>query len=449
MARTLLSTVAALTAVTATAQAAPAPASLNRIDTIVVVYLENRSFDNMFGLFPGAAGIADAMAVSAPQVGRDGNVLATLPQPYNTTRAAPDMRFPADLPNAPFNIGTYLPPNFKTGDLIHRFYTNQEQIDGGKNDKFAALSDAAGLSMGYYDGNQTELWKWAKKYTLADHFFMGAFGGSFLNHQMLICACAPRFPNAPEKYQSTFDAAGHVLKDGVVTPDGFAVNTAQSTYMPHSADITDPSLLLPPQTNPTIGDRLSQHNISWAWYSGGFADAVAGKPSPLFQFHHQPFAYYRNYGDNTPGRAQHLKDGSEFFTAVEKGTLPQVSFYKPIGELTQHAGYADVTSGDAHVEYVLSKLEASPQWPHMAVIVTWDENGGFYDHVAPPKGDRWGPGTRIGAVIVSPFAKRGYVDHKTYDTLSILALLEHKWGLAPLSARDAQADPLSGAFIQK
>ena len=421
---------------------------LKSIDTIVVVYMENRSFDTLFGLFPGAAGIADALANAPKQVDRDGRVLTSLPQPIDTTKkpSGPDGRFPADLPNAPFDIGVYVPAHVKTGDLVHRFYTNQEQIDGGKNDKFAILSDAAGLSMGYYDGTGSNLWTWAKRYTLADDFFMGAFGGSFLNHQMLICACAPTFPDAPQDYVSKLDDSGHAIKDGIVTPDGFAVNTVQSFYQPHSPKITDPSKLLPPQDAPTIGDRLSDKGVSWAWYSGGFDDAVSGKGADLFQFHHQPFAYYRKYGDGTAMRAEHLKDGQDFLTAIDTGSLPSVSFYKPIGDLNQHPGYADVTSADAHLQFVLDKLEHSPQWPHMAVIVTWDENGGFYDHVPPPKGDRFGPGSRVPALVISPFAKRGHVDHTPYDTLSILALIEHRWSLRPLAERDAEANPLSGAF---
>ena len=445
MRRNIVTLAAILGGITAPALAASPPKGIDAIDTIVVVYMENRSFDNMFGLFPGATGIADAMASAPKQVDANGNVLAALPQPLHVSPSSivPDTRFPADLPNAPFNIDKFVPANQKTGDLVHLFYTNQLQIDGGKNDKFAAYSNAAGLSMGFYDGSRTKLWDWAKKYTLADHFFMGAFGGSFFNHQMLICACAPTFPNAPEAAVSKFDASGKLLKDGITTPDGYAVNTVQSSYQPHSPQA---AILLPPQDNPTIGDRLSDKNISWAWYSGGFANAVSGNPSVFFQFHHQPFAYYRKYGDGTAGRQAHLKDGQEFFADIEKGTLPHVTFYKPLGELTQHAGYADVDDGDLHLQAILEKLEKSPQWSHMAVIVTWDENGGFYDHVAPPKGDRWGPGSRIGAVVVSPFAKRGYVDHRTYDTLSIMALIEKRWGLKPLAKRDAIADPLSGAF---
>lgn len=421
----------------------------DRIDTVVVIYMENHSFDNLFGLFPGATGIADAIASAPKQVTRTGEPMAVLPAPIDTGAkpAARDPRFPADLPNAPFPIDQYVGANLKTGDLIHRFYTNQEQIDGGKNDKFAALSDAAGLAMGYYHGEGTALWKWAKQYTLADHFFMGAFGGSFLNHQMLIAGAPPRFDHAPLKMVSTLDAAGHAIVDGPITPDGYAVNTVQSVYQPHDPRITDPSVLLPPQDQPTIGDRLSAKHISWAWYAGGYAQALNGHGNEeTFQYHHQPFVYYRAYGDGTPAKALHLKDGSDFLSDIAKGALPHVAFYKPSGPLNQHPGYADVSEGDDHLDLVLDRLRHSPQWPHMLIIVTYDENGGFYDHVAPPKRDRWGPGSRVPTVIISPFAKRGYVDHTIYDTLSILAFIEHRWHLKPLGTRDAQDNPLLGAF---
>ncbi|XLM20103.1 sulfatase-like hydrolase/transferase, partial [Chromobacterium piscinae] len=120
--------------------------------------------------------------------------------------------------------------------------------------------------------------------------------------------------------------------------------------------------------------------------------------------------------------------------------LPQVAFYKPQGNLNQHPGYASVTDGDAHIASVIAQLQKSPQWKNMLVIVTYDENGGFYDHAAVPKGDGWGPGTRIPAIVISPFAKKGFVDHTQYDTASILRFLTRRFGLKPLpgvTARDA------------
>ena len=160
------------------ATGSPAAAqSANPINHSVVIYLENHSFDNLYGTFPGANGLLNAGA-TATQVDKNGVPYATLPQPTNTNvkPVGPDARFPANLPNRPFNIDEFVPLNQNTGDLVHRFYQEQMQIDGGKMDKFAAVSDAAGLSMGYYESSRLALYKYAKEYTLADNFFHGAFG---------------------------------------------------------------------------------------------------------------------------------------------------------------------------------------------------------------------------------------------------------------------------------
>ncbi len=109
-----------------------------------------------------------------------------------------------------------------------------------------------------------------------------------------------------------------------------------------------------------------------------------------------------------------------------------MSFYKPQGNLNEHSGYADIQAGDQHIADVISHLEKSPQWPHMLVVVTYDENGGIWDHVPPPPADRWGPGTRIPTIIISPFAKRGYVDHTPYDTTSILRFITERFELPVL-----------------
>ncbi len=420
---------------------------IDKIDHILVVYLENRSFDNLYGLFPGANGIAQA-GDAATQVDKDGKPYLTLPAVMDTSKkpAVVDARFPADLPNQPFDIGKYVPLDQKTGDLVHRFYQEQAQIDGGKMDRFAAYSDAAGLVMGYYDTGKTELYAYARKYTLADNFFHAAFGGSFLNHFWLVCACTPKYPNAPPDLVAQLGADGMLAKDGAITPAGDAVNTMQTSYQPHSAKITDAAKLLPPQEGVTIGDRLSEKGVSWAWYSGGWDDALAGKPDASFQFHHQPLAYFKQFGDGTPGRQEHLKDEADMLAAIADGSLPAVAFWKPIGAENEHPGYADVASGDHKVASALKSLEQSPLWASTAVIITYDENGGFWDHVAPPKIDGWGPGSRVPTLIVSPFAKKGFVDHTQYDTTSILRFIEHRFDLQPVGTRDAAASDLTNAF---
>ena len=430
------------------AAVADSPEGIKKIGHIIVIYLENHSFDNLYGLFPGADGISNAQPENTLQVDMNGRLLGHLTPVMDMGRKPPavDARFPAKLPNRPFEIGRYVPPNQKVGDLTHRFYQHQAQINGGRLDRFAAISEAGGLVMGYYDGRKLPLWRYATHYTLADRFFQAAFGGSFLNHQMLICACTPRYDNPPPELKATLNDRGELLKDGALTPDGFAVNTLLSAQGPHGPSNGDPKKRLPPQTRPTIGDKLTEKDIDWAWYAGGWNDAVAGHPDPNFQFHHQPFVYYQRYAEGSEQRRKHLKDERDFLSGINKGETPPVSFYKPAGELNEHPGYADLLSGEKHIAEIIGKIERSALWKDTVIIVTYDEYGGFWDHVPPPAGDRWGPGSRIPALIVSPFAKRGYVDHTTYDTTSILKLIETRFDLAPLSERDANAGSLLNAL---
>ena len=413
------------------------PPDIKKLNHIVVIYLENRSFDNTYGEFAGAEGLSSA--TNAPkQRDLNGAIYATLPQVNGSN-------IPTNLPNAPFDIGQYVAPATPTIDLVHRFYQEQQQIDGGKMDKFAAVSDAQGLSMGHYHTAQLPLAAEAHKYTLADRFFHSAFGGSFLNHQYLIAAAAPSFPNAPASIIAKLDDAGNLITDGAVTPDGYVVNTSYSVNQPHPS--TAPvANLVPNQTNPTIGDRLSEKNVSWAWYSGGWNNALAGHPDPLFQFHHQPFIYYANYADGTPAKAQHLKDEADFIAAAQAGTLPAVSFVKPLGQNNEHPGYADILTGENHTLQLIDAVRNGPNWKDCVIIITYDENGGFWDHVAPPKVDSWGPGTRIPAIIISPFAKRNFIDHTTYETASILSTIETRYSLQPLGKHDAKAADFRNAL---
>lgn len=417
----------------------PAAAAYEAVEHILVISLENHSFDNLFGTFPGADGIANA-GKNAIQRDRNGKVYETLPPVMDTRQHPPvkDERFPDNLPNAPFPIEKYVPINEKTGDLVHKFYHQQDQIHGGKMDRFAAVSDAGGLVMGYYDGSSLGIREYAKRYTLMDKFFAGAFGGSMINHLWLVCACVPKFEGAPEEFRVTFNAAGEMVKSGNVTPDGYVVNTMFPANQPRPAAYNDPAKLMPLQTLPTIADRLEEKGVSWAWYAGGWEDADHGAPHRSFQFHHQPFVYFAGFEKGSPRRA-HLKDEDDLLDALKDGTLPAVSFYKPLGKFNLHPDYADVASGDKKLVEILEAVEASPVWKNTVVIVTFDENGGYWDHVSPPKRDRFGPGVRVPTLIISPFARKGYIDHRSYETASILRFIEKRFGLKPLNNADAKA----------
>jgi phospholipase C len=473
-----------------------------RIRHVVVIYAENHSFDNLYGLFPGANGIANASAGQKTQVDHDGRPLRELI--VFGADGKPNPAFPR-LPNGPFRIDlppVDRPPTTVVPSPIHDFFYQQEQINGGRNDMYAAMSQVGGWTMGHYDGSRFKLWQWAKEYTLADNFFHAAFGGSYLNHQWLVCACTPVFAAAPASMRVRLDAAGKLQKrpgspsanegaaqiisaglGGQVTPDGYSVNTSQPPYQPsgvppaadgpltHAAagglpGAANLGLPVPPQTGRTIGDTLSARGVSWAWYAGGWNAALADgmRPaankreviynrapgSPNFQPHHQPFNYFARFAPGTPDRALHLRDGADFLAAIDAGTLPAVSFYKPAGRDTQHPSYTDIMSGDAHIAGVLERLRDGPQWKDMMVIVTYDENGGYWDHVPPPtgpgRGDRWGPGARVPALFIGPHVRRGHIDSTAYDTTSILKFITTRFGLEPLPGVREQVGDLRAAL---
>jgi phospholipase C len=443
----VLCTLAAVSALVVLPPLTSAQSSLSRVNHIIVIYQENRSFDAIYGFFPGANGLANA-ATTIPQVDGSGEPYAVLPQPRDTTATppGPDPRFPDDLPVTPFDIAQYVPPDEKTGDMVHRFYQEQDQIDGGLMDRFVTVSDGLGLVMGYYDARNMPEGLLAQQYVLADNFFHAAFGGSFLNHFWLVCACTPWWPDAPGTIRAEVGPDGRLIRDGQVTMDGYAVNTSYTINTPHPANVVDPELLVPNQTMPNIGDSLSEHGISWAWFSGGWNDALAGNPDPLFQFHHQVFAFFENYADGTAAKAEHLLDEQDFFTSLTNGTLPSVSFIKPLGPDNEHPGYASLLQGQQHVADIVGAVQASPYWNDSMIIVTYDEHGGSWDHVAPPVVDRWGPGARVPAIVISPLAKRGFIDHTMYDTTSILKTIENRWNIPPLGARDAAAPDLSNTL---
>ena len=424
--------------ITVTCTAKPAIAQLGHV---VVIYLENWSFDSLYGSFSGAEGLSSPNA-HVPQIDNaTGLPFVTLPQV--------DPNIPLGLPNASFDLSQFIPPTQLITDLVHRFYQEQAQIDGGRMDKYVTVSDAKGESLGYYPSAALPMVQLINSMPgqaiVLDHFFHAAFGGSFLNHQWLIAAQSPVFPGAPAAITAKLDAMGNLVSDGQVTPDGFVVNTSYTVNNPHPATAAAANLV-PNQTNVTIGDRLSAAGVDWAWYSGGWNDALAGHADTLFQFHHQPFAFYANYADGTAAKAAHLKDETDFMAAVAAGALPPVSFVKPIGANNEHPGYAALQTGELHTVALIQAIMASSMWKDTAVIVTYDENGGFFDHVPPPVVDRWGPGTRVPAIVFSPFAKAG-VDHTSYDTTAILTMIEKRWGLAPLSTRDAaQADLATNAL---
>ncbi len=420
----------------------------------------------------------------------------------------PGVFAPHGLRPSPANL-----PGGCTEDIVHRFYQEQYQLNNGNQNRYTTGSDAVGLTQGYYNTQALPVYQYLHQedhpnYALADNFFQAAFGGSFLNHQWLIAAASPTWPGAPVANHSIIDSNG--MPNGktvnpsyaLYTPTGpvldrqltqlcpsvvpgracgdYAVNTIQPAFQPFKG-----SPQLPPQTGRTIGDELTGAGVSWAWYSGGWSNAngnylgpgwtngpVAGVcgdpnsapnpswpycPNKVFQFHHQPFNYFANYAPGTPGRA-HLQDEQAFIDLAKSSTksckLNAVSFVKPVGLENEHPGYTSETRGSSHLVDLLKTIEGTRCQKDTMVVVTYDEFGGQWDHVAPPgqggtagPHDQWGPGTRLPTLIIAPRLRGDFVvDHTQYDTTSILTTIEHRFGLAPLGTRDAEVNDLSRVF---
>ncbi len=535
-------------------------ANLEQFDHVVVIYEENHSFDNLYGNWGSVGGmpvngLANATPAQKTQVRQD-NVSAyhcllqddvnltspPLAATCNDNTGVPT--FPSAFPNAPFDIDTYIMPTDTTcpapgvfapngvakgsglvggctRDLVHHFYNEQYQIHGGKQDRYVTGSDAVGLAMGYYDSTKLPIYAYlhgggGPNYVIADNFFQGAFGGSFLNHQWLVAGATPVFAGAlndasANDLHSVVDAhgmpanpplyaspLGGSVKDAALTaschpPAGrpatpanivcgdYAINTIQPFNQPYSPG-TISAKRLPALHNTTIGDELTVAGISWGWYAGGWSNAAGNVGAPgwtngttpgscqdanvnasavypncpdkLFQFHHQPFSYFASFAPGTAQRTNHVKDEVEFIASANAGTLPAVSFVKPIGEQNEHPGYTGEAPGSSHLVDLLQAIFGNPANHNTLVIVTYDEFGGQWDHVAPPgqgsstkgRADVWGPGTRIPALVVSTAFTHSGVDHVVHDTTSVLHTLEEKYGLLPVGQRDGSVPTLASAI---
>lgn len=569
--RLALSATIALLASTA-AMAQTRPPRLGGYNHIVVIYQENHSFDNLYGKWgevPGAGHAPDGLpAAPVAQIASDGvayrcllqlDVNLTAPSPLaaacsdylrNGTNGTFDSAFPA---TSFFSIDAVIPstattcppintaasngvlngqglPGGCTRDIVHRYYQEQFQLNGGKLNRYVLGSDAAGLVLGVYDSTKLPIYRYlhnqmpgvptAPNYVIADKFFQAAYGGSFLNHQWLIAAATPVFANAdnsggsndlhsvvdgrgmPVTYPLYSASIGTAVADRSLTAScspasnraptpattiegrpitcgDYVVNTIQPFAQPYAPGTAD-ARRLPPLTNPTIGDRLSDAGVSWAWFSGGW-DNAAGNVNGLgwtngagptcsdpataggatypfcprgdFQFHHQPFNYFANYAPDTAARAAHLKDVVEFLQLARSGALPAVSFVKPIGSDNEHPGYASEPNGSDFLVELIRAVVEGPNADDTLIIVTYDEFGGQADHVAPPSSthrfgpsDAFGPGTRIPALLLARNFPRNGIDSQPHDTTSIVKTIELRFKLAPLSSRDARVEGLNTAL---
>jgi phospholipase C len=305
---------------------------------------------------------------------------------------------------APFHLNTV------ALNLDHSSATFQTQYNNGRMDGFISALDQRNqdgrIAMGYYDESDLPYyWSIAREYVLFDRFFSSVSGGSLLNHLFWIAGAS----------------GGN--KEGVT---GGAINDL-----------------------PTIFDRLEERGISWKFYVQNYDPKLTYRTASRYvgsrasQVVWAPVLKLDRFVDD-PRLFSHIVDLDEYFVDLEDGTLPAVACIVPSGS-SEHPPRR-VAAGQHFVVSLLQALVRSDAWSSSAFLWTYDDWGGWYDHVPPPQVDAYGYGFRVPALLVSPYARRGHVEHAVLDFTSILKFIEDNWDLPPLAERDTFATSIAGAF---
>ena len=367
--------------------AAPVPPTLGTITHIVFIIKENRSFDHYFGRFPGVDGATTGRTSSGEIV---------------PLQEAPDQIFP---------------------DPAHSTAASYLADDRGRMDAFDRIPGAIDLGVDHaytqmYPGDIPNYWAYVRHFTLDDHFFSTVMGPSFPNHLVTIAAQSGNANSNPTRFNGNWGCDS--LRGSYVTTVGPRGNSG-SAYP--CFDFT------------TLADRLNAHHIGWRYYAPqqGEAGYIWSSFDAVKHIRFGP-----QWGTN-------VVPWTGFQDDVAHGKLAPVSWLVTDTLRSEHPP-ASTCLGENTTVSELNALMRSPLWKNTAVFVTWDDFGGFYDHVAPPKRDQLGLGPRVPTLVISPYARRGYVDHATYDFSSLLTFVERRFGLAPLTTRDAHAADLSDSF---
>lgn len=349
----------------------------------VVLMQENHSFDNYFGTYAGANGISERTCMPIDGRARTGGRCVR-----------------------PFRLRGRAVPELGHDRRMHGL-----QYAGGRMDGFvrAASIDRQRVErsvMGYYDGRDLPFyWNVARDYVLFDRFFASAPGGSVPNHLFWVTG-RPGAPGRP----------------GRIPQEGFG-------------------------ELPTIFDRLQAAGISWKFYvedyHPGQSLRATGTADLSAQAVRVPLLNFARYVDD-PELFSHIADLDEYYEDLRSGRLPQVAYIAPSGSSEHPPGR--VEGGEALVRRLLTALAMSDAWTSSAFLWTYDDWGGWFDHVRPPTVDGAGLGFRVPALLVSPYARNGHVDSTRLETTSILRFIEDNWRLKPLSRRDARAHSFVRAF---
>jgi phospholipase C len=443
------------------------------IKHLVVIFDENISFDHYFGTYPNATntdGTKFKAAPGTPKVnGLTKKLLTKNPNLYNPTRLGPSQAL--------------------TCDQNHGYNAEQLAVDGGKNDQFVQHTETSkctgqpiifgqpGLVMDYYDGNTvTGLWNYAQNYAMSDNSYDSVFGPSSPGALNLI--------SGQTHGVQAVDPVTHLpVTDSYtsVSPNGAGVGTVINDPDPAWDDCSDTNHTsknaLGAMQGRNIGDLLNQRGVTWGWFQGGFAPTstangyavcgathnnVGGMPVVDYSPHHNPFEYYASTANphhlpptstamiGHTDQANHEYDLTDFNAALSANNLPSVSFLKAPEYQDGHAGYSDPLDEQTFLVNTINSLEKSPDWSSTAVVIAYDDSDGWYDHVAPKivngskdttndtalcgkakaagdYADRCGYGPRLPMLVISPYAKKNYVDHSVTEQASILEFVENNW----------------------
>ena len=448
--------------------------TLTPIKHLVVIFQENVSFDHYFATYPSAANTPGeprfTAAAGTPAVN---GLNETLQAPNNPNSAQP------------FRLGR---DQTQTCDQDHTYTDEQRAANSGLMDKFvetvgrgagtcADYGKGRGLVMGYYDGNTvTGLWNYAQHFAMSDNSYDTTFGPSTPGALNLVAGQTHGFATT-----STAVTANNTVI-GDPQPAGDKCSTRDTTAS------TDPK-------NKNVGDLLNAKATTWGWFQGGFADCAAahsnvgGVISKDYIPHHEPFQYYpstANLQHTRPasvseighsGPANHQYDLSDFWTSVDARSMPAVSFLKAPAHQDGHAGYSSPLDEQRFLVETLNRLQKTSDWSRTAVVISYDDSDGWYDHQMSPivnqsndpandaltdhstcgtnasrtaggYQDRCGYGPRLPLVVISPYAKANFVDHTTTDQSSILRFIEDNWqtGRAGNFSFDEKAGTLNNLF---
>ena len=358
------------------------------IEHVVFLIKENRTFDHLFGRFPGARGVT---------VGRDDGVARPL------TRGT--------------DQATYT-------DIPHCYECALAAWNGGKMDGFDQSDSAARWAYTQLRSDQLpNYWRWAKEYALFDNFFASAHGPSFPNHLYSIAAQSGGAHDNPRRHpglgSNTFgcDAPPEQLVE-VVDSEGVT-----KRVRPCFDFLTE-------------GDLLNRKGIPWSYYA-----AQEDQRGYIWS----AYAAIRRYRENPEKWQRHMFPVDRVVQDIRANELPPVTWITPRFELSEHPEY-NFCHGENWSTRVINAIMRSDMWSSTAIFLTWDDYGGFYDHVPPPQVDGFGFGIRVPMIVLSPYARAGQVSHELGEFSSVLRFIEDNWGLTKLTKRDRRATPMLSAF---